>query len=231
MSRDWRDRALVLAAVLAGVGLLRNVLVLRTPAAADLPAGVHANLLRSEDPRIQLVGEEPGWQGRDRSQGPTHRYTLASAAGVPLQLELVVQRHRTWEHLAPEALEQPRLLRLGPRQQVALGLSGGQPALRTCLVGRALQDSAPTAAVATDDLFPAVQRWRDRLDRPPGLGGQLLRAALIQAGLRVSERWECLQVTLVRPGGEGGDGELLAAWRQLYPRLQGWGEQWEGVRY
>lgn len=87
------------------------------------------------------------------------------------------------------------------------------------------------AAVGQHEITQAVLRWRDRLDPPAGWGGQLLRFAAIHAGLRVRVRWECLQVTLVRPGAGGADGDLLAAWRQLYPRLQGWGEQWEGVRY
>ena len=231
MNGSWRDRALALAAGLAVVGLVRTVLLVRTPAAASLPDGLRAGVLQLQPYRVRAAGGEPGWQGRDRAQGPSQRYTLLPAEGVPLQLELVVRRSRHWDGLEPEPLEQPRLLRLGAKQQVVLGLRSGQPALRTCLVGRGVDGAGAVAAVDRLELIGAVARWRDRLDRPPGVGGQLLRAVAIQGGLRVSERWECLQVTLGRPGGKHGDGALLAAWRRLYPRLQGWGEQWEGVRY
>lgn len=235
MRGRWRDGALALAALLAALGLVRSVLVLRTPAAADLPAS-----LRRSGPQLagwRLVGQElkPGWQGRDQALGPRYRYRLRPlAGGEPLQLELVVRRSRHWPAMARVGLSAVRYRRLGPRQQVALGRSGGQPALQTCLVGRGLGEAGPTAAVLLDELSPAVARWRGRLDWPAEPWRQLARALAIQAGLRVSERWECLQVTLVVEGSvaqPASDGTLLAAWRQLNPQLADWGEQWAGVAY
>jgi hypothetical protein len=44
----------------------------------------------------------------------------------------------------------------------ALGRSGEQPALQTCLVGRGVGESGPTAAVLQEDLSEAVARWRSR---------------------------------------------------------------------
>lgn len=235
MRGRWRDGALALAALLAVLGLGRSLLVLRTPAAADLPAALRSPGSQLAGWRLVKQQVQPGWQGRDLAQGPRYRYRLRPlAGGVPLQLELVVRRSRYWEMLAPAGLTAVRKLRLGPRQQVALGRSGGQPALQTCLVGRGVDESGPTAAVLQEDLSEAVVRWRGRLDWPASAHGQLARALAIQAGLRVSERWECLQVTLVLEGPAAqaeAEAALLAAWRQLHPQLAGWGETWERVTF
>lgn len=229
--RRWRDEMLVVSALLAALGLFRSVLLLSPPSAGDLP-----ETLRNTDPR--LVGRQswrepvmPSVRKRDVSWSPVYRYSLGSSA---LHLELVVRRSRTWMAMAPERLTEQRLLRLGPRQQVALGRLKGREALRTCLVGRGANESGPSAEITQDELLRAVQRWQARFDEPTDRWRQLKRVLAIQAGLRAPGRWECLQVTLVSEvshANKQADSKLVAVWQELYPQLFSWGEQWEGVDY
>lgn len=229
MKGRWLDWVLAITALLAAVGLVRNVRVLHPPAAANLPEP-----LRHPGPK--LAGQRglreafvPARRERNMALGPAYRFRMKHVG-----LELVVRRRRSFIAMAPEELKEQRLLRLGPRQQVALGQLDGKAALRTCLVGRGRDEPGPTAAVLEEELWPAMVRWRERLDQPRGLGERVVRISAIQAGLRVGERWECLQVTLVleeAPNQGKPDQRLLAAWRELYPQLAVWGEQWEGVKY
>jgi len=231
MKGRWLDGVLAVAMLLLALGLARSVLVLHPPAAADLPEPLR-------HPGPQLAGQSglqealsPARLGRDVAWGPAYRFCMKHAG---LRLELVTRRSRSFIGIAPEDLKQQRLLRLGPRQQVALGQLDGKAALRTCLVGRGRDEPGPTAAVLEEELWPAVGRWRDRLDQPRGLGEKVVRISAIQSGLRVGERWECLQVTLVLEGPSRqqlADQGLLSTWKEIYPQLAVWGEQWEGVGY
>ncbi|MFO7628487.1 MAG: hypothetical protein R6W06_03015 [Prochlorococcaceae cyanobacterium] len=239
----WRNRGLALLAALAALGLLRSLLVLQAPAAADLPEPLLRAVARLPGYRSTVLPTQPARRERDLAWGPRYRWRLLPAAGSePLLLELVVRRSRQGEALPPEPLVAPRLLRLGPRQQVALGRSGSLPALRTCLVGRGPDEAGPTVAVRPYDLSQAVARWRRRLDGPASSGNWWRRQAAIQAGLRLEERWECLRVTLQFDGPiaagtaaardtAAADAQLLEAWRQLRPGLRSWGEAWEGLGY
>ncbi|MBM5818449.1 MAG: hypothetical protein FJ083_18365 [Cyanobacteria bacterium K_Offshore_surface_m2_239] len=231
MRGRWRNGALALTAVLAAVGFARNVLVLQPPAAAALPKTLQltAPRLRGQASQKEPIG--PPQRGRDVALGPAHRYRLGP--GEP-HLELVARRSRSWDGMAPETLKGQRLLRLGPREQVALGRLEGKSALRTCLVGRGRDEREPSAAVEEAELNSAVIRWRGRLDWPPEPMHQLWRALTIQAGARVSERWECLRVTLVNEASDDqptAEKKLVPAWRTVRPQLAGWGEHWEGVNY
>lgn len=232
MKQRRLDLGLALLAVLAALGLLRSLLVLQAPAAADLPQpllragpqlpGYRSTALPSQRPRRE----------RDLAWGPGYRWRLQPVGEAePLLLELVVRRSRQEQALAPEPLAAQRLLSLGPGQQVALGRIGPRPALRTCLVGRGQLEAGPTAAVRPYDLSQAVSRWRQRLDSYASSGDWWRRQAAIQAGLQLEERWECLRLTLQLEGPLAADAQLLAAWRQLLPQLQGWGERWQGKTY
>ena len=231
MKGRWLDGGLAITALLAAVGLVRNVLVLHPPAAGDLPEPLSHPGPQLAAQRRLLEALVPARRERDVAWGPTYRFRMKHAG---LGLELVTRRSRSFIGMAPEELKQQRLLRLGPRQQVALGQLDGKAALRTCLVGRGQDQPGPTAAVLEEELWRAVERWRDRLDQPRGLGERVVRISAIQSGLRVGERWECLQVTLVLEGPSRqqlADQRLLSAWKELYPQLALWGEQWEGVKY
>lgn len=228
------DSALVIVATLAVVGFVRSLVVLESPAAADLPEP-----LRSVGPK--LVGYRtlqqstiPGKRERDVAWGPTHRYQLVPTKGAPLSLELVVRRGRDWKAMEWEQMAGSRSLQLGPRQHVRLGTVEKRQALQTCIVGRGNGEEEPTAIAKERDLESAVIRWRDRLDQPVSTNGRILRGIAIQAGLRVSERWECLWVTLKdeeQPQGSkgGSDARLLTTWKELFPTLRVWGETWSGV--
>lgn len=234
MRGRWRDRGLALVAMLAALGLLRSLLVLQAPAAADLPEPLRRRGPQLKGYRSVALPSQPARRTRAVAWGPGYRWRLLPQAGAePLLLELVVRRSRQGEAMAPDLLAAQRLLSLGPGQQVALGRIGPHPALQSCLVGRGRQDPEPTAAVKPATLTGAAQRWRERFEGPLSPGAALRREAAIQAGLRLEERWECLQVTLhleKRPQA-AADGQLLAAWRQLRPQLQSWGERWDGMTY
>ena len=231
MKGRWLDGALAMAALSAAVGLVRSVLVLHPPAAADLPEPLR-------HPGPQLAGQRslveppsPARRERDVAWGPAYRFRLRDEG---LGLDLVARRSRSFTVMGNVELKEQRLLRLGLRQQVVLGRLDGKAALRTCLVGRGRDEPGPIAAVLEEELWRAAARWRERLDQPRGLGERLVRISAIQAGLRVGERWECLQVSLVLEEAHHqnqADQRLLAAWKELYPQLALWGEQWEGVKF
>jgi hypothetical protein len=233
MGRRWVDAVLVVVAGLSVAGFVRSVWVV-SPAAADLPEP-----LRSKGPRLagyRSLREPtaPARVGRDLAWGPIHGYQLVPAQGHPVRVELVVRRSRDWEGMALPDMEGATTVAVRPDQRLRRGKKDGREVLQTCLVGRGVGGKGASALVDGEDLVRAVARWRDRLDRPASREGVWLRKAAVVAGLRVSERWECLLVTLKVEGGVqqgAADGLLLGAWRQLYPQLAGWGETWESVNY
>lgn len=253
MRGPWLHGALALVAGLATVGLLRSLLMRNPLPAADLPEPLRRGGPTLAGYRSAALPTLPARRERDRAWGPRLRWHLLPLIGTepsaepsggpePLVLELVVRRSRMRGAMAPDPLAAQRLLRLGSRQQVALGWIGARPALQTCLVGRGPRETGPTAAVQSDELTGAAGRWRQRLEGPLGPDAALRRELAIQLGLRLEERWECLQVTLRRDGPAAGerspaagraaaDAQLVGAWRQLTPQLQSWGERWQGLAY
>jgi hypothetical protein len=233
MCRRWVDAVLVVVAGLSVAGLVRSI-ALVSPAAADLPEPLRSEGLRLAAYRSLKLSPTPPRVGQDGSWGPTHRYQLVPPKGEPVGVELVVRRSRDWEGMVLPDLKGATTLAVKPSQQLRRGKLGGKQVLQTCLVGRGMAERGPSAHVDGKALQDAVVRWRDRLDRPATRAEGWLRKAAIAGGLRVSERWECLLVTLNVEGGvqrKVADGLLLGAWRQLYPQLAGWGETWEGVSY
>lgn len=243
MKARWLDSGLIVMATLGLVGLVRTLLVLSPPAAADL-----REPLRQEGPKLagyRTIREpaKPARRERDLAWGPTHRFRLIALEGPnqqsqrpPLLLELVVQRHRKWYDMALPKLPDSMNVQLSPRAQVMIGTVGNRRTLQTCLVGRGQDGEETTAAVDQAALQTAISRWNDRYDSAPSKLAQLQKAIAIQAGLRVNRRWECLLVTLQIEAHSNVDAELsrkqlLAAWSQLAPELGSWGKQWDGARY
>lgn len=233
MKRHWRHPALMVAALLAALGLLRSLILPSTPAPAPLPSELARAGLRISGYRGLPQPQRPAWRTTAVAWGPTSRYRLVPMAhGLePLQLELVVRRGRDAASRAPAGLRGARGLRLTDREQVSLGWLSHRPTLQTCLVGRGRGEPWPTAAMDPEDLRQAWRRWHARLDHPDTARGQLLRTLKIQAGLRGTARWECLLVTLsLEPQAARSslqaDRQLIGAWRRLRPQLRSWGERW-----
>ena len=244
MKARWFDTGLILAAALGIVGLVRSLLVLSPPAAADLPEP-----LRREGPGLagyRSIPEPttPPWRGRDMAWGPTHRYRLVPLEGAtqqnpgtPLLLDLVVRRPRLWYELALPELPGAKKVQLSPGVQVMLGQVGTRKALQTCLVGQGQEAEETTAAVDQDQLQPAITRWNERHDSSStNKNAQRQKMIAVQTGLRVNQRWECLLLTLQLEADSNVDPEssrkqLVAAWGQLAPQLRSWGRQWNGVEY
>ncbi|MEB3243665.1 MAG: hypothetical protein VKO44_08515, partial [Cyanobacteriota bacterium] len=175
---------------LAAFGFIRILLLLQTPAAADLPESLRGPRLRLEADRWQPTTVLPPRREQDVAWGPSHRYHVLPPHGRALRLELVVRRSRDWKGMALSVPAGASILELSPHQQVLVGTIEGRPGLRTCVVGRGLGELQPRALVEPNATVLAVERWRDRLDGTTTPAERLWRGLAIQAGLRVSERWE-----------------------------------------
>lgn len=229
----------MLGVAFAAIGLLRSVVMVQAPQAGTLPESLRSGL---QLPGYRVL-PRPGAgleRGRDVAWGQSVRYLLVPPKGSPMHLELVVRRGRSWHELALPELAKVRSLRLAANQQIQLGEEGGKQTLRTCVVGRGEGATEPEAQVDVRGLNDAVKRWRHRLDPADAPLEVFWRLVAIQAGLRVSERWECLMVTLMRSDhGLGpwrradpdGHEQLIQTWHDLYVRLKSWGEHWDGVGY
>lgn len=240
MRRSLSNWLWILGVAFAAAGLLRSTFVLETPPAAILPEPLRSRKLKLADFRVLPLPGAAAEQGRDVSWSQRARYWLVPDKGPSMQLELVVRRSRTWTGLVLPALTRPRSLRLASNQQIQLGEESGERALRTCIVGRGAKAMEPEAHVNAKALNDAVLRWRNRLD-PADLPVEAFwRMVAIQAGFRVSERWECLMVTLrqsgsgaspAQRGNPANDQQLIQAWHDLFTQLKPWGENWDGVKY
>ena len=243
MKGRWFDSGLIVAAALSLVGLVRSLMVLSPPTAADLPEP-----LRREGPKLagyRSIPEltKPAWRERDVAWGPTHRYRLVPLAGPtrrnhggPLLLDLVVRRHRIWHAMALPELPAARKVMLTPGVQVMLGEIGTRKALQTCLVGAGQDEAKPSAAVDQNELEAAIIRWNERQDPAATKSARLQKMIAVQTGLRVNRRWECLLITLklesnVNANAESSRKQLLNAWVELAPELKSWGQQWDGAAY
>lgn len=240
MRRSLPNWLWMLGVVFAAVGLLRSSVGMQAPQAAMLPEPLRSGRFSLVGFRVQPLPGGVAVQGRDVSWGEKARFLLVPARGSPLNLELVVRRSRSWTGLVPPHLPKAKLLQLAVNQQIQIGEAGGLPAIRTCVVGSGKGQPEPEAQVTERALNDAVIRWRNRLDPAATPLEALWRSVMIQAGLRVSERWECLMVTLVESGNDPasrqGDSRairerLIPTWHELYPQLRSWGERWDGVKY
>ena len=233
MGRRCVDVLLAMVASLSVVGFVRSVWVV-SPAAANLPGALQNKGPRLEGYSSLTEASAPARVGRDGAWGPTYRYQLVPSQGHPVLLELVVRRSRSWDGMVLPDMEGASMVAITPNQRLRRGELGGRHVLQSCLVGRGMGEEGASALVDQKALQRAVVLWRERLDRPATSAGRWLRKAAIAGGLRVSERWECLLVTLKMEVGvprNVADGLLLRAWSRLYPQLKGWGETWDVVTY
>lgn len=239
----WFDSGLLMTAALSLVGLVRSLMVLSPPAAADLPESLRREGSILAGYRSIPEPTKPAWRERDVAWGPTHRYRLVPLAGptrqnhgAPLLLDLVVRRHRIWHAMALPELPATTKLMLTPGVQVMLGKVGTREALQTCLVGPGQDEAKPSAAVDQQELETAIIRWNERHDPATTKSAQLQKMIAVQTGLRMNRRWECLLVTLqlesnVNANPEDSRKQLLSAWVKLAPELKSWGQQWNGAAF